>query len=121
MNVSPHSRHLIVVTLGFKFSLYKMTSRIITVSQHFTATNKRPLVFREWMAFIIILTLRGFPSSFQNRSACHPIAKKCNSCRNLQMSTTKKKGIPNHSMNFLWCSLRSWCLMWYFRGIFFFL
>lgn len=39
----------------------------------------RPRAFRKYMAFICILTVRGFLSSFQNRSVCHPNAKKCNS------------------------------------------
>ena len=32
--------------------------------------------FRGSMTFLRILTIRGFLSSFQNRSACHPIAEK---------------------------------------------
>ena len=61
------------------------------------------------------LTIRGFLSSFHNRSALHPIAEKYNSCRNLKMSKvfyTKSQhdffyGVPKGLG----------VLMWYFGGI----
>ena len=47
-----------------------------------TVTVSTPRAFRQYVAFLCMLTIRGFVSSFHNRSACQPIANKC-SCRNL--------------------------------------
>ena len=68
------------------------------------------------MASLGVLTVSGFLSNFQNRSARNQIAKKCNSYRNLQMSKVFDTK-PQHEF-FYGVPQGLGVLMWYFGGIF---